>query len=460
MDLQKPKLIRLKLLKTGLFVAIVAGVLSYAYFIEYKGSSEKQEQEERSKLIVGLEKESIQKMEFKNSRGIGLFEKTGAQWMIKGELEDIADNQQIENILTQLLGEKFEEVVAEGDNVDSSIFGITDKSSSITFSAPSTQVTVQIGTETSVGNKKYLKLNNSNKVLLVSPTWEYLLERDFKDFISKDLLPRKEGIQKINIKSPKQILHFETQGGNWKLLDLKTDDKDQDAITQIHNNVRSLKAAKLFSQAESDIAKVGLDKPAFQIDIFFEDGTKETISFTDFNKTREVIVKSSARKGLYLVNEHSGNFITKSLEDYRDRKRPFRLASQEFSRLSYKSSLSSFDLKNVNGEWLSIQELKGKEIDQVQMNDLLTRIQNLKINLFLDKDFESQKSGMNELKLFDEKGQEVLFLEWPSRPIGTNFIMRSSLEKYPFGVDMKDISALPFHRVVVDKAANGDGVKK
>lgn len=437
---------------TGIFIAIVLTVVGYAYFIEYKGGIKKEEQKEAEKLVLNLDKTKIRAFSVKNSKGQYELDKSSGDWQVKKPEENIADPSAIDSLLHQLTTEKFEDIVAEGDNLDLEIYGITADSNKIEIQSENNKKTVYVGSETSVGNKKYIKIEDENRVLLVGTAWEYLLEKDYKELVNKDILLEKDNIQNIQITNKHGSFNIHFSDNKWNLVELKTDDGKQSDIDQIHNNLRALRAQKYFSGEAKDRVALGLDKPTYKIQVTYKDGKKVDIVFSSFNSNKDAYVASSDRRGIYLVNEYSAGFITKSMNDFRDKERPFKFNKDDVYELSYRSSLTRLHVKKEEDVWSSIEENESKKVDVNNLSDLLNRIMGLRTKTFFDREVVVSQSGMNELKLRSKDGQDLLVLSWPARPLGDLFVVSSSLEKYPVGVDIKDISSLPFQSILVENS--------
>lgn len=439
---------------TGILFLLVALVAGYAYFVEYKGKIQKEEQETQAKKIIPFSLEETTEFKIKTQTSEHVFKKvtdeSGTKWFLEKPVQDIANYGAVQGFLAQFGAEGYEEVAAEG-NVDLSIYGLNENPNTLTFTrkkdGQDEVVMIEVGTASAIGGKKYLRINGQDKVLIASFFWETQLQKNFSELREKNFIPPEFSIQTIAIQN-KEKLHFEQKDAVWVLEELGAKDPDRSAIDDIYYQIKNLRASQIFKEGKnpSDVKNLGLLEPEITIDL--SNGAKQiTLQFSK-NLLGQVYAISSERDVIFSLNPPAVKPFLKVAEDFRDKKKPLSFNVAEVEELDFRSSLTNFKLKKENNEWKSTETLNGMEVDNSKVVDILSKLSMMKVKKYFDQDVNYQKSGMTELKLKTSKGDKVLELEWSARPLDDVFVAKSNLSEKTFGLSMEDVSSLPFQAVI------------
>lgn len=445
---------------TGILTVLVALIVGYAYFVEYKGKEEKTVADAQAKKIIPFSLEDISGFDVKTPIAEYAFKKENGKWYMEKPAQDIANYAAVQGYLSQFGQESYEDVVAEGPKIDFSIYGLGDqnsdeKTSSITFTkkdkVADQTLMVEVGSATALGGKKYVRLNNQDKVLLANSLWDQQLQKSLTELREKNFLPPDYAISKIEVLN-KGKLTFEQKDGKWILDELKTKDPDPVAVDDIYYQLKNLKATLIFRDDKSpqDVKTLGLLEPEVKIKAYGPDNKAIELEFSK-NMAGQVYAISSERNLIFAANNKSLDPFRKNVEDFRDKKKPLSFNLSDVQQIEFRSDLAGFKLKKENNTWVSTEKIEGgKQLDNSKVVDILSKLSMMKVKKYLAHDVAYQKSGMNELKLKDSKGKELLNLQWSPKPVDDVFVAKSNLSDEIFGLSMQDIGSLPFQMVIAD----------
>ncbi len=443
----------------GIFVLLVAVVVGYAYFFEYRGKIEKEAQEQQAKKIIPFSLEEISEFTVTAANNESTFKKETegkvVKWFMEKPQRDLASYGAVQGYLSQFGAEVYEEVAAEGQNIDYAIYGLTDKVNSVSFRKPTEVVTIEVGGAVGLGGKKYIRINKQDRVLIAGYFWESQFQKATSELREKGFVPADFEISKIEIKNLRsngvEHLTFTQIDNKWTLSDLVTKDPDQTAVDDVYYQIKNMRAAQILKEGKSlqDMASLGLTEPETKVNLTGPKDEKLEIIFSK-NMTGQVYAAASNRDVIFSMNPPAVNVLRKSADDFRDKKKPLSFNLAEVQQIDYKSDLASFNLTKEANAWKSKEKIEGKEIDNAKVVDILSKLSTMKVKKYFDQEVSYQKSGMIELKLKTSKGDEVLDLKWSPKPLEDVFVAKSNLSEKTFGLSMQDVGSLPFQAVVID----------
>lgn len=447
---------------TGILVILVALVASYAYFFEYRGKIEKEAQELEAKKIIPFSLENISEFTIKTANAESTFKKVTegsvTKWFMEKPHKDVANYAAVQGFLSQFGAETYEDVAAEGPNVDYSIYGLSEKTNSITFvkSDGSESLTVEVGTATALGGKKYLRINQQPKVLMAAYFWESQFQKGVTELREKNLVPSDLEFTHIDIKKLDargvDHLKFEKINDKWTIKDLTTNDPDQKIVDDLYYQLKNIRASQILKDNKdpADLKNYGLDEPDVKILVSGSDKKKDLEILFSRNITGQIYAATSDRNVIFSLNPPSIVPFKRTHDDYRDKKKPLSFNLAEVEQIDFRSDLSSFKLKKEDNAWKSVEKIEGKEVDNSKVVDILSKLSAMKVKKYFDQEVQYQQSGMIELKLKTSKGDQVLDLKWSPKPMDDVFVAKSNLSEKTFGLSMQDVGSLPFQAVVVD----------
>ena len=224
---------------------LVLAVLSYAYFVEYRGSEKKLELENQQAKLIDFQKDQINRIELKTevSEKPVILNKNENGWTLESPIEEIADNQRVDEFLNPLVEEMRSAIAQSGEKIDWKTFGLEVPAGQIVL-----RTNLGQSVEFSVSNLKnfegesFIRKNNENSVYTASASW---LERIYKNetfFRDRSILRKPiAGVRELILKEKKQLtLSFDT--GEWSLTPAPKGKLNQNKLREIVNAFADAKA--------------------------------------------------------------------------------------------------------------------------------------------------------------------------------------------------------------------------
>jgi hypothetical protein len=423
----------------------------YAYFFEFKKKHSDEEKKQREALIFQVKKESIVGLKFKSENAFEL-KRVGDTWRIVRPVDDLAESGLVNSFLDSLLVEKSEMEISD-DQIDFSIYDLKNPKYSFEVETSDQKVTsFYIGTD-ALESKRYLRVNQSNSVLVGSMAWQNYATKSMKDFRSKVIVRNSfDQLKKVEVenRSKGTRLFISKQDGKWAVENPKFDIDSRQVeafITQIQN----MRGQEIAFEDKKNLAIVGLSKPKVTLSLTFEGESEPlilSIGAQQLDKSAYLI--SSQLKPIYYVYGAFADGFGKSALDFRDREKPFQFDLSRVHKIDLSSELFSSSLVKQDGEWKLATQNDKKNVDQAQVSSLLTQLSRLRAREFLTSGapFKAKKS----IQLRSDDGTAVFEVKIGSELKQKNqYFISSSLSKEVMTVDDEAIKALPFSSLVVDK---------
>ena len=251
-------------MKRALFALFVALVVSYAYFVEFKG----EERKEKESHIFFTDVSSIQGFTITNSRGIGqdikiALEKVSVdkegeeeQWKIVSPITDLADTASVSTFLDQLTEQKSNiKVEKDEDSQDKNRmekYGLDNPIGSFQVVLEDKKsLNVKVGRLEGLSKKTYLM--KKDDIWVGDSWWRSQLDKNPNEFRSKDvitfnnpvkiIIKQRIGQEAKNIPSEMQFIKT---GTNWTL-----DGKARDAVDDYLETIKDLEVQEFVSRDSS-----------------------------------------------------------------------------------------------------------------------------------------------------------------------------------------------------------------
>jgi len=303
-----------------------------------------------------------------------------------------------------------------------------------------------------MSGRRYLRINDEKKVILANYTWEFQLHKKMDDLREKTFLPPDADLKAIHIRNSKGMLDFENKDNHWALVNLKTHDQDNTLIDDLHNQVQNLRAAGILDDKTKKITKpdiemtlVSGDKKELKVLMAYDTAPAKD------GKNKRIFATVSNRDAVFEMAPQAIEIFNRSLDEFRDRRRPLNFELTKVNAIDFNSDLLNFRIKKDKTSWQLTDADTKKEVNLGKVNDLLNKLSSLKVKQFFDDGISYQKSGMETLVLKDDQGQALLQLEWSPKVVKNLFVAKTQLAEKPFGLDTKDIESLPLKDVITDK---------
>ena len=172
--------------------------------------------------------------------GLRRNEQNGKHWVIKRPISIRADQERVESLLAKVaqatrqsrpieMGEASSEKLAE--------YGLAPPHPAITLHTPQAHHTIQLGSETGLGNLVYATASSGNRIITVSRNLADALDLTLNDLRSKQLIPdvRLDQIQTVTIGRPASTpdIVVERSEGRWQITEPVPDLADEKRLRNL-----------------------------------------------------------------------------------------------------------------------------------------------------------------------------------------------------------------------------------
>lgn len=453
----------MKFKSTYILALVALAIGAYIYFVEIKKAEKDQAAKTADEKIFNAIDVSKAKV-IKLSTTFGEYELEKDEknsWQIKVPVKDTADDQTLNNMLTALGSEKYEQVVAEGE-ADLKIFGLDQPKVfiSITTADQKTQK-VNVGAEAALPGKLYIQREGEKKVLFATQSFKSQVDKGLKDLRNKNVFRKsKSDVVSIearyNQKANNATIELLKENGEWKVVKPFSLRADQDTVNDLLVKIENLRANDFASEKgneKSELSKFNLANP--EMKFVLKDKDKKVVEelWVGAKKENNAYVKTVGSPTIFTMFSTSTEPLSHKPDDFRDKKEAFKFKKDDVAAISLKSSLFNTNLVKKGTTWELVVPDAHKEVNQVVVTDLLNRLEQLKASEFIKN--EAPK-GLNPprgaITLSDAAGKPLIVFSWGDKTkSGKSYFIKTSLSKDVYGVDASTLDSLPGQTLVSSK---------
>lgn len=434
---------------TGFFALVVILLLGYVYVFEYRGKIKEEEKKNEAAKVFSATPEDVIGFSIKNDKNEIALKKEGNDWSIVSPISDLADKAITENTLKQILDEKSDSVVAEGESLNLAYFGLDKPLAHITFNFKNNKdTTVNIGSMSGIANKKYIQLNQEKKVMLVGADWSTYFNKTLKDFRNKDIFKvNKDQIKVITIRDGGKSLTFEKLNGFWQIKGEYAKETDQQEANNFIQDLVQMNASDFPSEDKSKF-KTTSDLKSLRIETV--DGKTIEAKLFKNEKDKKYYLTLNDKKNVFEIYQRYWDMLNKSQNDFRDKNLPFEFDQSKVSQIDYKSDLVKFELKKDGIDWKSSSD----PVDSEKVRELLGQLSNLKVQKFYGKDAGLFLHPKGTIVLKDQSGAALFNFQWGNEDNKNHVtVVKTNKNNELLGVMSENITKLP-GQTILKKQAN------
>lgn len=426
---------------TWIAAAMVLGLAAYVYFVEYEGGKRKDEQKKKDEIVLRFEATKAEKIDIVAGDRLIALEKKAEVWRLAKPIAEAADDAAVNALIGTLSGERFQEVVVEGPQVDWAKYGLATPTGKVSVrTADGTQYQVEIGAK-SFDASLYARVTGENRVLLVSPAWDPVLAKQPNDLRDKRLyrseLHEKDEIDALEIASTdaagkRAVVSLVKKEGKWTFATPAPLPISQDAVDAYLRTARGLRASEFVAEEKMDAAilrRVGLAQP--HLVVTFKQGGKPTwtASFARAASPKpvagqqarpmaaEVAAISDDVPAIVNVASSAVQSLEKTRASFFDRAAPFRFAVIEAAEVSIQTPQLVIEAKKVGPDWIPTDATKvslgGRELDSPKLQATIVKLSSMKADEFLgDEKPVGLKPAKNRIVVRDSAGKVLIDFVW------------------------------------------------
>ena len=405
-------------MKSTIIVAlIVAALIGFTVFDTKRGEKAKQS-EEQNLALVKFPIDQVTRVEIKprDAQPIVL-EKKDSDWHLQAPIQELADNQEVKNLLMSMNAERTQDIVIEGPDIQYSTYGLdTPPYEVLLQGANGATERIRIGSVRAIEDNLYARIDDEPKVRLVTGTWDMILAKRVAEFRNKALyrigelkVTKLEILQK-RVGAPARML-LEKTGDEWKVLEGdKSYPLSHDRVEAYIEAVKGLRAQDFHAEdktASGALSKFKLNPPAITVRFF--DGEKRTfeLQMSEQDERGDAYAVSTDLKPIISIFKINAEPIYRRSDDFFAKKLPFVFDAAKAAKIRLKTARGEASFEKKNGDWtVGLQKLT----DQAKVNSLIEKLSKAEA-LRIFESGKLPKAAESQIEIRADDGTELLSVE-------------------------------------------------
>lgn len=313
----------MKLFRNAIILVVVVGLLTGAYFYLSKrnaGNTDAAGESTQDKeiTVVKVNQDDIKSVEFNNQNGdFKILRKDKDTWAMEPEMEFAVNKEAAASAAFDLAVIVANKIIEENP-ADLSKYGLDNPTTKVKLGmADGTTKEIDVGALTPTQEGVYVKNKDEKKVYVVGMYYQTKFEYSRGFFAVKDILP----VDPTTIKN----ISYEKNGELQYAFDIKSA-SDVDITAPIKEKAESTEVAKMSEalvklaikdvvDVSPDLAKYGLDKPAFAVEFGDGKATKKILVGKELEKGTTAYAKFAEGKSIFTIDVSALNFLDMKFSD-------------------------------------------------------------------------------------------------------------------------------------------------
>jgi hypothetical protein len=385
-------------MSTIVLVVILAGLGAYIYFVDSKRPGGVPGPAgtivESKDKVFPVEADKIEEVRVTAEKETSVVRKVDGAWQVIEPVSSQADEIELSGLTSSITGLEYGRIVEE-NAADLANYGLADPRIRVAFTGRDGAAgEIHIGERTATESDIYAVKAGEKRVFLLPSYHENSFNKkpfDLRD--KRAVLVKRDEVDALQIGGDANLQVART-GTEWRLHQPVQARADYSAVEGLITRVASANMSKIVEQAPAGgtlpadvLAKYGLDKPAITAEIGGGSG-KATLAFSR-EQNGEVYARDLSRPMVFTVDPSLVTDLTKPADEYRN-KNVFEFRSFNLARLRITRGSNTYELQktaatspNQADKWqLTTNGGAAAEIDAVKVEDLLSRLTNLRIESF------------------------------------------------------------------------------
>jgi Domain of unknown function (DUF4340) len=369
---------------TVALLVVLIGLVGYIYFVDSKKPAAGATEPKAKAFTVDADQ--IEELQLKPASGdASRVQKTNGTWQLVEPEKADADQGQVGNAASSLATLEINRVVDENPS-DLSQYGLNPPKADIAFRVKG-QTDLHhllLGEKTATGSDMYASVPDQKRVFLISAYLENTFERTPFDLRDKTALKfdqtKADGIE---------IVHNGTtglakSGPDWKLTKPYQGRADFAGAEAVITSLSSLQMQKIVDNDAKDLGKYGLDKPDATVTV--NAGSTRASLAIGKKEGDSVYARDLSRPIVFTIPATTATDLEKDASTLR-RKDMFDGRSFNSTRVELKRGGETLSFEKSKGKdgkdvWTNAA---GKDVDAMKIEDMLTKLSNIRAQLFQDR---------------------------------------------------------------------------
>ena len=366
-------------------VVILVGLVAYIYFVDSKKPASGTAETKAKAFTVN--EDQIEEIQIKPASGeASRVQKINGQWQLVEPEKTEADQGQVGNAATSLALLEVNSVVDENPS-DLSQYGLNPPKADIAFRVKGKNELqhLLLGEKTATGGDLYAKTPDQKRVFLIAPYLENTFERTPFDLRNKAVLKfdqsKADGIEIVH---EGMTTALGKMGNDWFITKPYKARADFAAAEAILTALSSAQMQKIAANEAADLGKYGLDKPDATVTAI-AGSTRASVAIGK-NDGESNYARDLSRPLIFTIPSTAASDLEKDATALR-RKDMFDARSFNTARVELKRGNETLAFEKSKGKdgkdvW---KNAAGKEVDTAKVEDMLTKLSNIRANLFQDR---------------------------------------------------------------------------
>ena len=381
------------LIRTAVLILVLVGLGLYFYFYEVKGGKKREEAQEEAKKVFQLDKGDV--TEFRLARAdeeeIVCIKKEDT-WRIEKPVEVDADQDAVDRVVREFADAKRTRTVDE-EPEDIALYGLEAPplKLAVTVKEKEGSPTLLFGNENPAKTAFYAKTEAEKTVFLVQTYVKRSLDKKLYDLRNKKVADfKKDEVQAIQLARGESKIETEKQDDDtWLLTEPLQTRGDKSEIDKVINKMNTARIKEFINENPQDLAEYGLDEPDIMLTVLIgEDRASKGLLIGRKNEDKKgYYAKRAEQKNVFLLEESFLEPVPDTVDTWRDH-RLLTVSSSDIEKMQYTAEGQKFVLaRNEDRNWELLEPVKEKA-DNLETNDLITNLTNIKAKQFLDDEKE------------------------------------------------------------------------
>jgi hypothetical protein len=369
---------------TLVLVVVLAGLVGYIYFVESK-KTETPAGEEVKPKVFSVTADKIADLSVKSATGEEtVLKKTDGSWQIVQPVQSAADQAEVSGLTSNLATLEIQRVVDERAT-DLKQYGLAEPRVDVGFKAAGDKDFhhLLIGDKTATGGDLYARLQNRQKVFLVSAFLETTFNRSAFDLRDKTVLKfDRARVDSVALASLDKSVQLAKSGEEWSLTRPIEARADFGTVEGLIGRLQTAQMKSLVTNESADLKTYGLDKP--EVSATLGSGSERaTLQIGKKAPDGTLYARDASRPMVFTIEAGLLDELKKSSDDYR-RKDVFEFRPYDANRIEITRGADTLAFEKTKGQgkdatekWRQVSPAS-RDVDSAKMDEFLTKLTNLR----------------------------------------------------------------------------------
>lgn len=399
------------LILLGLAVAL-GGYLAWDLNSEKKETARKEEQA----VLFPFVADQVNELKIERKDLTMRITRSEDGWRIVEPINDQADNDYTDDVVTRLVQEKSIDVAKQGPEIDAKVFGFDEPAGTLTLVTQAGESkSYEVSNKTNFEQNAFIREKGGDKVLVAAGTWPLSVGRGPLDFRNKKMFRgRIAAVDQLDIRNQFGVTRLVSKEGVWTVSDQPEWEIDQNRVREILSMINETRVDDFIldrAPRPDEKAKLGLTKPAVTIRAL----VGEEAWTAEFGRSKEGLPHVHVSSPEFVLRMDSAGyqkFDQIEAVDLRDKRLPFDFDKDQTRKIELKTSLKTGVLAKVGSEWSLQGGDPSMSVDSSRIETMIKNLRESSATRYGERRPKSPPVMANTLKLTAEDGTLLFEMNW------------------------------------------------